>query len=758
MLQRSRGRYRPYAPDTTFKRWVLSGLQYAIALGAAANIAVLSWQLGVGTVCSWWSETVFGPLVWSILSIPIHLGGTFAIRLRVRRIETDEEKHMDIRFPQWLRQLPKRLSGYCKSEWVPAVAQDKIRTVSFEEGKVYIAWSWFLSTATVIHILFGSLVLSGLLFIGPRDALLVIFRYVVSVLVCRILITFELAGLEGNSFEKQGSEAVNNGLSSLASAYAFPPRQRLSPRRLQPAATSPLVSRSRPAYYFDQTIDHFPHSSRYIPHAKGTFKQRYFVETSYYKPGGPVFLFLGGEGTITGDTHLDNSLIEQLSKRFNGIGIVIENRYYGASVPFNTTTTDELLYLTTEQVIADFDLFARKVKLPGINGSANAPSTPWIVYGGSYSGALSAFTIKTYPETYYGAISSSGVIHGQVEYPQWYDPIQKFGPQDCVASVNDIIDKMDAVVLSNNQAAIRELKEIFGLSALEDIRDFAQTIAFPLGGPFFYPSYSFQELNWNPAYGHQDFFDFCSNVTDINAAPDIMAVDNAVAKYTGGKAWKNLGNYAAYIKRVFLPLCTSGDYNSPQCFGTQHPDWWADTTNGDERSWLYTTCTEFGAYQAAQPYGTKSLLSRVVNSTYTQEWCTWAFPKGKKNTTPSPSCVMQAFYSTRTIGKHNSIPPAPDNSRWNSYGDFALKADRLLFLDGGADVWRDLCWHSDLAPPRPSYDMQEQHLINGAGHVWDLRTLEDIDAEPQFIRATTKLEIRVVEMWLREFNSSTYAL
>ncbi|KAI1123531.1 peptidase S28 [Nemania abortiva] len=526
-----------------------------------------------------------------------------------------------------------------------------------------------------------------------------------------------------------------SGLGSLASAYASPPRQRM-PRRLQAAATIPLVSRSRPAYYFDQTIDHFPHSSRYVPHATGTFKQRYFVETSYYKAGGPVFLFLGGEGSIDGDTHLDNSLIEQLAKRFNGIGIVIENRYYGTSVPFNTTTTDQLLYLTTEQVIADFDLFARKVKLPGISGSANAPSTPWIVYGGSYSGALSAFTIKTYPKTYYGAISSSGVIHGQVEYPQWYDPIQKFGPQDCVASINDIIDKMDSLVLSNNQAAIRELKDIFGLSALEDIRDFAQTIAFPLGGPFFYPSYSFQEINWNPAYGHQDFFDFCSNVTDINATPSITAVDNALAKYTGGKAWKNLGNYAAYIKRVILPLCTSGDYNSPQCFGTQHPDWWADTTNGDERSWLYTTCTEFGAYQASYPYGTKSLLSRAVNATYTQEWCTWAFPKGK----------------------YNSIPPAPDSARWNSYGDFALKADRLLFLDGGADVWRDLCWHSDLAPPRPSYDTQEQHLINGAGHVWDLRTLEDIDAEPQFIRATTKLELRVVEMWLNEFSSSKFAL
>ncbi|TGJ78675.1 hypothetical protein E0Z10_g10095 [Xylaria hypoxylon] len=195
MLQRSRGRYRPYRPDTTFKRWVLAAMQYCIALGAAANVAALSWQLGVGTVCSWWSETVFSLLVWTVLSIPIHMAGTFALRLRMRRIYSDEDKEINIGCRQWLWLLPKRLHGFWKSEWVPAVCQDEIRTISFEEEKIYVAWSWLLSTATIIHILFGSLVLSGLLFIGPRDALLVIFRYVVSVLVCRILVTFELAGM-----------------------------------------------------------------------------------------------------------------------------------------------------------------------------------------------------------------------------------------------------------------------------------------------------------------------------------------------------------------------------------------------------------------------------------------------------------------------------------------------------------------------------------------------------------------------------------
>lgn len=60
-----------------------------------------------------------------------------------------------------------------------------------------------------------------------------------------------------------------------------------------------------------------------------------------------------------------------------------------------------------------------------------------------------------------------------------YDPIQKYGPQDCISSINGIIEKIDHLVDSHNTEAIQELKTIFGLQDLEDIRDFAQTIAWP---------------------------------------------------------------------------------------------------------------------------------------------------------------------------------------------------------------------------------------------------------------------------------------
>jgi hypothetical protein len=36
--------------------------------------------------------------------------------------------------------------------------------------------------------------------------------------------------------------------------------------------------------------------------------------------------------------------------------------------------------------------------------------------------------------------------------------------------------------------------------------------------------------------------------------------------------------------------------------------------------------------------------------------------------------------------------------------------------------------------------------------VWDLRTLDNVDTEPQYIRETTDLELRTIEAWLNKFD------
>lgn len=247
-----------------------------------------------------------------------------------------------------------------------------------------------------------------------------------------------------------------------------------------------------------------------------------------------------------------------------------------------------------------------------------------------------------------------------------------------------------------------------------------------------YPTNTWQEIIW-PPYGAPDFWNFCNNVTNLDSPHNITQIDYSLAPYTNGTPWTNLGNYAQYVKNVVLPYCTTGDINSALdgCFGTQNQSYWADTTNSATRSYLYSSCIEQGAYQVAPPTG-PSLISRVLQVDYTQQWCTWAFPNGT----------------------YNSIPPTPDLSQYAKYGGFNFSADRLAFVDGSSDVWNDLCYHSEDAPMRYSSDLHPELFINGAGHHWDSYGLKDNrTAEPQFIQNAHYWEIRTVRKWLRDFPS-----
>ena len=107
--------------------------------------------------------------------------------------------------------------------------------------------------------------------------------------------------------------SIISGLATLASATPGP-RQWQNKRATaaapayaahtidQPVCMS--ISTKSPFYSDHEQIDHFPTSDRYEPHTNATFKQRYFFDSSYYKPGGPVFLYIGGE--TSGESRFSN--------------------------------------------------------------------------------------------------------------------------------------------------------------------------------------------------------------------------------------------------------------------------------------------------------------------------------------------------------------------------------------------------------------------------------------------------------------------
>ena len=161
---------------------------------------------------------------------------------------------------------------------------------------------------------------------------------------------------------------------------ALPPGQLLASKHMEPLLERRQDASQYPAHTIDMPIDHFPKNPRYVPHTNATFSQRYYFDSTYYKPGGPVYLYIGGETSGPSRfSNLETGIIQILMNATNGLGVILENRYYGESFPYKTSTTDQLAYLTTEQTIADNAYFATHATFLGIKGNISAPNTPWIL-------------------------------------------------------------------------------------------------------------------------------------------------------------------------------------------------------------------------------------------------------------------------------------------------------------------------------------------------------------------------------------------
>lgn len=178
-------------------------------------------------------------------------------------------------------------------------------------------------------------------------------------------------------------------------------RQAIEPPQ---AYNGPMV----PGFNISIPVDHFNKSDTRM------YNNRYWVNDTYYKPGGPVFLFDNGEEGVTDYTaakvlaEIDGtSSVMELAREYGGLALLWEDRYYGNSLPVPFNNSLETLtyapindpqgwsYLTVEQALEDVVYLANNLPSGGYqrdNMTALAPSkTPWIWIGGSYPGERGAW-------------------------------------------------------------------------------------------------------------------------------------------------------------------------------------------------------------------------------------------------------------------------------------------------------------------------------------------------------------------------------
>ena len=153
-------------------------------------------------------------------------------------------------------------------------------------------------------------------------------------------------------------------------------------------------------------VDHFSVENN------STFAQRYYVDDQFWNGEGPVFYYISGEGTCNG---APSGYVATLGAQYSALLIALEHRFYGESIPNGNALSENYKYLSVEQALADLAGFTNYYK----SQVPKTQSVPWVVFGGSYSGALSSWYRTTYPDLSIGSLASSGVVNCIIDFYQF---------------------------------------------------------------------------------------------------------------------------------------------------------------------------------------------------------------------------------------------------------------------------------------------------------------------------------------------------
>ena len=403
-------------------------------------------------------------------------------------------------------------------------------------------------------------------------------------------------------------------------------------------------------------------------------------------------MLLGGE--TYGDNRLpflQKGIVHQVIEATGGLGVILEHRYYGESFPYPNTALENLRFLSTEQALAEVDYFARNVKFEGIDEDLTAPNTPWVVYGGSYAGAQAAFLRVVYPDTFWGAIASSGVTVAIYDYWEYFEPIRTTAPPDCVHATQTFIGILDSILTSNNTASVKQLKNAFGFGSVSNNQDFAN---------IFTDVYGWQSTNWDPEVNSPSFYNYCTNITGSLNYPDLESDRPTAAALISASGHENgtatedtilnaIGWYGIKRSRQEESGLTQDEY-----FTTLNATLWQDTSieaANAYRSWNYQVCTEWGYIQTGStPEDIQPLISRTLDLEYLTSFC--------------------------RSGYNRTEPPAVENV--NKYGGFNISYPRLAHIGGNADPWRPA---TPLWYPESRVDSVEEpwYLISHGVHHWE---------------------------------------
>ena len=207
----------------------------------------------------------------------------------------------------------------------------------------------------------------------------------------------------------------------------------------------PTTSASSTAYTLDVPLNHFNKKDT------RTFPDHYYIDDSCWdRKKGPIFVEMGGEGPC-GGAHC--SAVHQ---HFGAMAVSVEHRFYGQSIPFNNRNVSMLQYLSVEQNLADT---AEIIQYIMRNRSLSPEDHTVIVFGGSYSGATSAWFRMTYPNIAHASISSSGVVNAIVNFTGFDEQVAEaieLPQPGCAAALKQHVQILESYFDKGEKAKVKK--------------------------------------------------------------------------------------------------------------------------------------------------------------------------------------------------------------------------------------------------------------------------------------------------------------
>lgn len=304
--------------------------------------------------------------------------------------------------------------------------------------------------------------------------------------------------------------------------------------------------------------------------------QRYWINREFFKPGNPIFVFIGGEGQEY-CTRLSNYLyFYDLAQMHGGLLVDIEHRFYGKSYPTPSMTTKELKYLSSNQALADLARLITK-----ITHDFDCEGCKVITVGGSYPGSLAAWFRLKYPSISTGSIASSAPIAAELDFTQYMDvvaqSIEYFSGQSCLTAFETAAKEVARLIESGPGSSDwkKLAKDFQTCSPVIRTWDDMTILLSDLMG------------NIQETVQMNNILSYAMNITDIC---DIMEPAYAT---NVEKMYANFVSLSAAYRKENQLSCEDASWSDTVAYignTAMDPDnMW--------RPWMYQTCNEFGYFQ-----------------------------------------------------------------------------------------------------------------------------------------------------------------